>query len=244
MNKKRKIAVSTGSLFPYSWGPGGLIRSLKMARKSNIDYLQFLPFIGISQGEIEKFSLKYPDAVLSYEGDWRGGSLKKTIGKILRNGDWPSALSPVLFGCPSSVRNKLQTAKRFFLEAAAIDTKWPGSYYEIKPLSVDENIETELSRDLVFDTWHIREGSQFDDPVGFLQENLNKIKLIHFQTRNKKELLLFLDGNEEGNILRELMIVAFRGDSSVVIELPPQWVIADRELLRKTVKAITSLPGY
>jgi hypothetical protein len=80
--------------------------------------------------------------------------------------------------------------------------------------------------------------------VGFLQENLNKIKLIHFQTRNKKELLLFLDGNEEGNILRELMIVAFRGDSSVVIELPPQWVLADRELLRKTVKAITSLPGY
>jgi hypothetical protein len=244
-SSQRRIAVSTGSLFPYSWGPGGLMRSLNIARRSNIHYLQILPFIGLSQDEMEEFSLKYPGTVLSYEGDWRGRSFKKTFGKIFKNRDWPSILSPALFGSSQSVQNKLQMAKRFFPEAYAIDANWLGSLCEVKPLEIDKSNDICLNQqDLVFDTWHIREGDKFDEPVVFFQENLARLKLIHFQTRKKKELLAFIGGEKKNNILRELMIVAFRSDNHVVIELPPQWVFFDQDLLCKTVKALTSLPGY
>jgi len=71
----RKYGISVVSLFPWSWGPGGLQRAVSLAKVAGYDGVQALPLRGWDFSDLGRYSA----SILAYEDAWNNGSLWRAI---------------------------------------------------------------------------------------------------------------------------------------------------------------------
>lgn len=211
-NTNNGVYVSVITLLPWSFGPGGPQRALKLALKYGCDGIQVVPLLGWRKKDIEEIP-SY--RVVSYEGAWNKGTVRSAIARAIK-GDIPALWGPMLFGTNRMSSRKVDWFRDNFPDALAID------------LGRDSAIEIAPGRfayakrsKIVIDLWHVREIASKKRSCADYVDRLTKdfdVRMIHFQTRNRPELDEFLDTDR--GILRDLFN-ACPDNVPVVIELPP-----------------------
>jgi hypothetical protein len=214
----QKIAVSSISLLPFSWGPGGPGRIFKIIRQVGIK-VQLIPMLGWEYNDFGNFPASL---VSSYEGSWLNSfSELKTEGKKL---DWITPICPILFGSRATTEKQLGWFRRLFPYAPAIDLPW-GIQEILSKEKKSLDYYSNHPGPFVFDTWHIREKElNLEDIRRLLEKMLSqqKVHLFHLQTRSRKEFLEFLNGKETimGQMLK-IFVQKRQADKDIVLEFPP-----------------------
>lgn len=227
---EREYGISAVTLLPeaLSWirGPQHLARFCQAFGFK----VQLVPFCGYDPDHLAVLPSQH---VLSFEGSWYEEgyqrTLLETLKKIYRRRDWPALLCPLLFGSPDRARATVRHFRALYPEAYAIDAG-----------QLDDLVETQVdgrfldATEVVFDTWHIREHwperhRLFKHIDYWLGEKDSRIRMIHVQTRDKREYHAFLTG-EPCPLLRILKHLRpwISEMTPVVIELPPQWFLSLR----------------
>jgi hypothetical protein len=160
-----------------------------------------------------------PRHVMSIEGSWHG------FEEEMRRGTWTDF---GLFGTKEQALVLARWMEQQFPEAVAIDIDRRG-VIEINPEHTSTNQEMFLNHEpgVVFDTWHANKADAWwktGDPFWFAFElnKLQRIRLVHIQTRNQDELKDFLAG--EPTFMGSLAKHALACGCDAIIEVPPCWL--------------------
>lgn len=247
-----KVGVSTATLFPWTLMPGVSAWIINNVWEEHGIGTQLLPLTALGTRELGRLN---PDAILSFEGAWNEGKAPKTDREVmLQLLKHPTDLGPWLFWSQNHQKRIIKAIAECFPDAWPIDTTYAGrlSLLEIS----GDNWDTFLAYlnrggGGVWDSWHCRGNncSQEADSIGrertikILKEHADGIKVIHLQTRDKKELEKFLTGEENflSCFLREMLPLAQDGGVPVIIEWMP-WQAGIAEVL-KTRDRILDIVG-
>lgn len=184
----RTIGISQASLFPYSWGPGGLARAWALAKEAGFDGLQILPL-----RYCDRSSSIPQDAVLSIEGPWNSGSLWGALRRHMgRAGEEePLLLDWLLFG------GKKEAAKLFRRLAGSFNQAMnvihtPGSLYDIFEVNPEAKMsiaEIQKIGALCLDNCHIQRKGRHGEPrisarlIELLEPS--QVQLLHYNLRDE-----------------------------------------------------------
>lgn len=225
MPKKRKIAVSAASFFPWCLGQGGIKRAIRLAKRAGFDSLQILPL-----RRWVDFSGVDKEYVMSYTPEWNSGTwwgaFRRTLG--LAGEECPLILDMVLFGSDQAVTSSMDAIRSAFPEAIYV-ARVPGTNpLEIHPeagLTVDEYVQYPYP--LIWDTWHSRrpmrygQGRQItNDWQKLLASVAAKICQIHVHP-TVKEIIGLVRGDPQMELIRMLQALGKVTDCPAVIEVAP-----------------------
>ncbi len=207
---KDTVALSAISLLPWTRShPSFLKKAVKKYRMP----LQLVPFPNL-------WNLRNylgQNDVVAYEKAWSPDPLRERIRKY---GMKPKQMDPAclvandwLFGNPQHHDLYLQNLIQQFPNAIEIDTGRPGSICEISRYT---NFYKLGDTEVCLDSWHLREQlvqghalkADLEEFEKFLEELLGKhlVRIIHLQTRSKKEFLEFISKGVNSTLGRFLLI--------------------------------------
>ena len=190
--------------------------------------IQLVPFQWWQENELRHIPL---DVVLSIEGVWNPGETSRELLHRVTHGDPAALLGPILFGFVPKSDERTKVLARSFPKAWHIDM----GEYGVKDQALSEfgpnHPDWQGDNPVAFDTWHAREVLKNDEVLNILHNHAfrSRIRLVHFQTRDRKEYEGFLAG--ERNFLYDVFdtLQAYLWKGDIVIELPPQWLMSDTE---------------
>ncbi|MGB4943397.1 MAG: hypothetical protein WBO92_04810 [Candidatus Moraniibacteriota bacterium] len=174
---------------------------------------------------------------MSFEGPWNPGETFQKLWHRITHGDPAAVLGGAFFGFEKRHTIQVERFKRLFPNAWAIDA---GMHNKMLIEFAPNQPDWESYDSVVLDTWHVREvipggieGLQMIDRI----INSQKIRLLHFQTRNRRELADFLEGRSSylHAVLTALKESGYHDD--VIIELPPQWLLGKVESTLGSVRS-------
>lgn len=216
----RKYGVSVFSLFPWSLGPKGPERSVKMAREAGFDGVQALPMKWWSYERVDNWQ-KY---VLAYEDAWNYGPLWQVPLRYL------------------GIRPKGPTALDWITFGKAASTSFPDAILSAHHMQrgVATEIHPELSTDIeeydrycregnkvCWDTYHVRRSKRDGTPGIEYWTNLIKripvhrsIELIHVHpVKSEMEKFMVYGGGELVAML--LVLKRLAPTATAIIEVAP-----------------------
>lgn len=242
----RLYGINVVNLFPWAYGPSGMKRAVKLAKKAGFDGIQFLPLRGWKTSKKED----YEDSVISYQAAWSSGSLWKRLYFQRSSGQKLSLL-----------------LRDWFLFSNSLDPNFNHATYctpfmdpPVFHMCMVTEIHPEIGTDiqtyvdfckrggrLCWDTWHVvRKRAGIHPGIKSWRELLNSlpadaIGLIHVHLF-PKELESFLCGcNNAANMLKELKRKAPKAPAIIEIEdselrLPKDMVEYLSEIRKATKK--------
>lgn len=219
----RKYGINVVSLTPFSLGKKGFKKSLDIAEKLGLDGIQALPMRGWHKDNESYEDCR--DKVISFEDPWNSGTLgerfRRTISEIKKG--YPTFMDVYLFGF--NPKPFLKATEKIFGQSKFIDHKLNAYRYmvEIYP-QVSNKIGdyTDPNRRLVWDTRHVRDKGMPDWKSLLSELSPESIKMIHFQPKNEKELVEFMNykENELMKMLQGLALKVSR-DCPMILEIKP-----------------------
>ncbi len=193
----RLYGINVVNLLPWSYGPGGMKRAIKLAGKAGFDGIQFLPLRGWKTTKLESYESK----VISYQDAWNFGTFWETAARqLFGRKQGPLFSNWVLF---------VNRASPVFTNAVFNAVKTTG-YISVKfALEIHPGLSTDIETYVIlcekgyhvcWDTWHARRpGFDPDDRIEDWEKLLDQlpngaIRLIHVHLF-PWELTRFLQGS-------------------------------------------------
>ena len=218
----RKYGVSVVSLFPWSWGPGGLQRAVSLAGQAGYDGVQALPLRGWDFSTLNQ----YADRILAYEDAWNSGPLWRAIGRHLRLVDprrAPTLLDWLLFA-----RLRMPAVSGSMQVSHVIGS-------ERGPIEIHAELSTSLDfyraqrGGLCWDTLHVRRPHRWtDESMPDWRDLLkrlpaNAIQLIHVHPNVSEVMSLGRRGHESSELADMLKALRDRApDALAIVEVAPR----------------------
>ena len=210
----RKIGISVITLFPFSWGPWGPAFLGWFYRKTGL-LLQLVPLLGWNKSSVIRHIP--PEAVISYEGIWDEGETFKQILHRIFGKDPAAILGLLLFGVDSVAQKKVAWFRELYPNAFAVDL---GGESDLDLQEISPTRKWSNAPRLVYDTLHRKEALVSDEDASRL---VSRVRLVHFQTRNKQEFQELLKGHAPYSLAWDCILIK-NMPVPIIIEVPPQFL--------------------
>jgi hypothetical protein len=230
-NKEIGIGVSIFTLlrivFPF-W-PNYGERLNQFCKKTGLG-LQLIPVWWLTEKDISNID---PEYIISYESAWNNN---ETFWQWLKRlpKDPVALLGPLFFGFATQSNVRVQWFGEYFPDAFAVDIPGHRNYLmETSATNWTGPILGHIDNGAIcFDTWHARDNSPSQAGYTIAAKRLHdlyannkksNIKLVHFQTRDKKDLHWFITSPEPmSTYLGGILYHSHRHSKSpIIIELKP-----------------------
>jgi hypothetical protein len=237
-----RYGISTISLWPYSLGPGGMARSIDMAREAGFFGIQAVAMKGWGDVKVSNLSR----FVLSYELPWSDGSLINEIKKIKRPKDILNVPINVAFFGKLGSQN-YPTAIHSEHDFVSVD-QW-ATAVEIHPdLCLDTAPYLNYAYDggkLCWDTYHVRRDHRERPDVSISWVRLlymlpeQSITLVHvhltddingFMENRGPTVFMLRDLQQQRNKLAD--------DVFVILEVKPQLLASKDKVIQRFEKML------
>lgn len=229
---KRQLGVSVITLIPWSYGPGGFGRALRLAKRAGFDGLQVLPLRGWGLLGYPKY---WDNGVISWEDAWNTGSFWEVpLRHLGRRPDGPLFLDWVLF--PNKKAPVLgATYVAHYLDSFGV--------VEVHPeLSLDPEWYAQQAFNgfrFCIDTHHLTRphrviGDKLDWENILLALPTKSVELIHLNLRDSNALEEFK--NDTGRVSRICSWIEVRYPYvPIILEVPPL-ALHPKKLVEELVK--------
>ncbi len=225
---RRIYGINVVSMFPWSLGTKGQVRSVEFARNAGFDGIQVLPMRGWSYEDIQLWE----PYVISFEDAWNYGSLEKALLRmfgVLRD-PAPTLLDWLLFGKKYSTffPGAITVVHHEQIGGAA------GRVAETSPAiwgDIQSCIDyTKRGGKLCWDTLHVRSIGSGNWRELLASVPKSSVSLIHAHpTVSEINSLL---GGKELELTRMLLSLGRKTSSPVIVEVAPRFWLTSKSMVK------------